>query len=94
MTSDDVYPRSAAVGFQILVEAPSSVSTRLQSVEKASDILAVVQSYRGRKIDGQPLQSRTLEAYMHFEGRLGTSGSANVAFGRASGVYVHQFHEK
>ena len=36
------------------------------------------------KIDGQPLRSRTPEAYSHYKWCLGTSTSANVAFGCAN----------
>ena len=46
------------------------------------------------KIVGQPLQSRTREAYLHCKGCLGTSRSANVAFGGANWVYVHELHAK
>ena len=46
------------------------------------------------KIDGQPLQTRTLEAHRHYKRYLGTSRSANVAFGGAIGMYVNQFHAK
>ena len=44
------------------------------------------------KIDGRPLQNRTLEACRLFKGWLGISRSLDVAFKGANGVNIHQFH--